>query len=189
MAYAASSLKPEDELTVVVRRSIKAGKESEFEQAMRNFVEFALAFPGHRGISVIRPTAGRDYVVVDRFSDAGSRGSFKASSQYQDWMKRLGELTEGDPRIEELSGLEGWFTLPEDPGLAKPPTYKMAIATFLGVYPVVMALSLTLGPVIQSWPFLLSNAVFNACVVALLTWVVMPLITRMLHRWLFPVRS
>jgi hypothetical protein len=25
-------------------------------------------------------------------------------------MGRLSELTEGDPRIEELSGLEGWFT-------------------------------------------------------------------------------
>jgi antibiotic biosynthesis monooxygenase (ABM) superfamily enzyme len=30
----------------------------------------------------------------------------------------------------------------------------------------------------------LSNAVFNAGVVASLTWLVMPLITRALHRWL-----
>ena len=190
MAYAASSMSSGDELTVVVKRRIRPGKESEFEQRMQGFVQFAMAFPGHRGISVLRPSGGgRDYIVVDKFSDASSRGSFKASSQYQDWMSRLGELTEGDPRIEELSGLEGWFTLPEDPGLAKPPKYKMAIATFLGVFPVVMGLSLTLGPAIRSWPFVLSNAIFNACVVALLTWVVMPLITRMLHRWLFPEGS
>lgn len=32
--------------------------------------------------------------------------------------------------------------------------------------------------------FIISNAVFNACVVALLTWVVMPVVTRILHRWL-----
>ena len=67
-----------------------------------------------------------------------------------------------------------------------PPRWKMAIATYLGVLPVVMFLSLTIGPAIRSWNFVLSNAVFNACVVAGLTWVVMPLITRLLHGWLNP---
>src|SRR5262245_54656595 len=93
-------------LTVIVNRRIRPGREAEFEQTMRNFVQFALAFPGHRGISVLRPAAGsRDYIVVDKFSDECARGNFKASSQYQEWMGRLGELTEGDPRIQELSGL------------------------------------------------------------------------------------
>jgi hypothetical protein len=50
--------------------------------------------------------------------------------------------------------------------------------------PVIMTLALTLGPLIRSWNFVLNNLVFNACVVALLTWVVMPLITRALHGWL-----
>jgi antibiotic biosynthesis monooxygenase (ABM) superfamily enzyme len=47
-----------------------------------------------------------------------------------------------------------------------------------------MFLSLTLGRLIQNWNFILNNIVFNAFVVALLTWVVMPLITRALHSWL-----
>lgn len=179
-----------DRLTVVVHRRIKPEREAEFEKTIQSFVQFALGFPGHRGINVLRPPAGgRDYTVVDSFSDESARSKFKASAEYRDWMRRLGEFTEGDPRIEELSGLEGWFTLPEQAGLAKPPKYKMAVATFLGVFPVVMLLSLILGPVIRSWHFILSNAVFNAFVVALLTWVVMPLVTRALHRWLFPQRD
>jgi len=32
----------------------------------------------------------------------------------------------------------------------------------------------------------MSNALFNACVVSLLTWIVMPIITRALHGWLRP---
>jgi len=47
-----------------------------------------------------------------------------------------------------------------------------------------MTLALTLAPLIRSWNFVLYNLVFNACVVALLTWVVMPLITRALRGWL-----
>jgi antibiotic biosynthesis monooxygenase (ABM) superfamily enzyme len=54
-------------LTVVVKRRIRSGREAEFEQTMRSFVQFALAFPGHRGISVLRPAAGsRDYIAVDK---------------------------------------------------------------------------------------------------------------------------
>ena len=60
----------------------------------------------------------------------------------------------------------------------------MAIVTFLGVFPVATVLSLTLGPAIRSWNLIFNNAVFNACVVTLLTWIVMPVITRALHGWL-----
>jgi antibiotic biosynthesis monooxygenase (ABM) superfamily enzyme len=179
-----------DHLTVVANRRIKPGHEAAFEQAMRSFVEFTLSAPGHRGIIVLRPAPGsRDYTVVDQFSDERARHEFKSSAEYQDWMRRLGELTEGDLRIEELSGLEGWFTLPEQASLATPPKYKMAVATFLGVFPVAMTLNLSLAPAIRSWPFLLSNAVFNAGMVTLLTWVVMPLVTRALRAWLFPQRA
>ena len=47
-------------------------------------------------------------------------------------------------------------------------------------------LNLTLSPMIRTWHFLVANAVFNVCVVALLTWAVMPLVTRALHGWLQP---
>jgi len=42
-------------------------------------------------------------------------------------------------------------------------------------------LSLTLGQATKAWPYILGSIFFNACMVALLTWVVMPLITRVLH--------
>jgi len=187
MSKAASKQNISDALTVVVSRRIKPGREAEFEESMRNFVQFAMTFPGHRDISILRPAeGGRDYIVVDKFSDVGSRNNFKSSPPYRQWMNRLGEFTDGDSRIEELSGLEGWFTRSEDIRLAKPAKYKMALATFLGVFPVAMILTLTLGPMIRPWPFVLSSPAFNASVVILLTWVVMPLVTRLLHPWLFP---
>ena len=62
----------------------------------------------------------------------------------------------------------------------------MAVATFIGVFPLAMILNLTIGPVIREWPFVPRNAVFNACVVALLSWAVMPVVTRLLHGWLQP---
>jgi antibiotic biosynthesis monooxygenase (ABM) superfamily enzyme len=60
----------------------------------------------------------------------------------------------------------------------------MGLATFLGVFPTAAILNLTLGAAIRPWPFIPSSVVFNGCMVALLTWVVMPLVTRALHDWL-----
>ena len=42
-----------------------------------------------------------------------------------------------------------------------------------------------MGDLIHSLPAWLSFLFFTACVVALLTWVFMPLISRMLSSWLF----
>ena len=44
-------------LTLVVRRRVRAGGEAAFEDAMREFIAFALASPGNRGINVLRPQA------------------------------------------------------------------------------------------------------------------------------------
>jgi len=97
--------------------------------------------------------------------------TFYASPLYMQWKKRVAALSEGEPDTRELHGLEAFF---RQDSPSPPPRWKMAIATYLGVVPVIMTLSLTLGPLIHSWNFVLNNLVFNAFVVALLTWVLCP---------------
>jgi len=183
--------RPDDApVTIVVHRRVRAGRQADYEEAMRGFVQFALTAPGFRGLSVLRPPeGGRDYTVVDRFADAAARRGFRSSPIYAEWMRRLGALTEGDPRIEELTGLEAWFSPPNPAALRSPPKLKLALATFCGVFPTVSAIQLLLGPTISRWPFLLARATFSACVVGALTWLVMPLVTRALRRWLYPARD
>ena len=173
-------------VTVSITRIVKPGCEADFERALHDFVQRSLALPGQHGVHIMRPAPGsgsREYGIVRKFTSREALASFRISAEYLAWSQLAAELTEGEVRAEELTGLESWFTLP-GAALRPLPKWKMAIATYLGVLPVVMVLSLTIGPLIGSWGFILSNAVFNACVVASLTWLVMPLITRVLHRWL-----
>jgi antibiotic biosynthesis monooxygenase (ABM) superfamily enzyme len=171
---------------VAIIRTVKPGSEAAYEQALHDFVQRTLTLPGQMGVYVIRPAPGsgsRQYGVIRKFSDRNALEEFRASPEYLEWSQCVQDLTEGSGRVEQLSGLESWFTLPGQP-LRPLPQWKMAIATYLGVVPVIMFLALTLGRWIQNWNFVLNNLVFNAFVVALLTWVVMPLITRALHSWL-----
>jgi antibiotic biosynthesis monooxygenase (ABM) superfamily enzyme len=171
---------------VAVVRRVKPGCEAAFEKALHDFVQRSLRLPGQIGVHIIRPAPGsecREYGIIRGFANREALKAFRTSPEYLAWNQFALELTEGSGRAEELSGLESWFTLPGQP-LRPLPQWKMAIATYLGVVPVIMFLSLTLGRLIQNWNFILNNIVFNAFVVALLTWVVMPLITQALHGWL-----
>lgn len=175
-------------VTVIVRRRVKAGCNSDFEAAMREFIAFALSFPGHRDIHVLRPdhADGGDYTVVDKFADAGARHAFKTSAAYSKWMQRLAALTEGDPHIEEMGGLAGWFTLPEGTHARPPSRPKMAAVTFLGVYPLTSTLPPLFSGALPGWHPLLVNLVTTGVIVASLTWLIMPLLTRAFAPWLFP---
>ena len=173
---------------IAITRRVRPGCEAEFQQALREFMQASFAHGGVQGASMLTPPPGsdsREYGILRTFANEKEGDAFYDSPMFKAWDERARTLTEGEAMHRQLHGLEAWFRSPRNP----PPRWKMAVATFLGVLPVAMVLNLTLGPVIRSWPFIVSNAVFNACVVALLTWVVMPLVSRVLHPWLSSERS
>ncbi len=154
-------------ITVSITRTAKPGCEAEFERALHDFVQRSFALPGQLGVHIMRPAPGsdsREYGIIRKFTNRDALMEFRTSPEYLEWNQIALDLTEGVGRTEELCGLESWFTLP--------------------VFPTAAMLNLTLGRAIQSWPFILGSAIFNACMVSLLTWAVMPLVTRALHDWL-----
>ena len=170
---------------IAITRQVRPGCEKDFQQALREFLQSSFAHGGVLCATMIVPPPGsdsREFGILRTFADEKERDNFYASPGFKAWEEQIQSLTEGERSYRELHGLEAWFRSPGDP----PPRWKMAVATYLGVFPVATILSLTLGPAIHSWHFLPSNALFNACVVVLLTWVVMPLVTRVLHPWLHP---
>jgi antibiotic biosynthesis monooxygenase (ABM) superfamily enzyme len=169
---------------VAITRRVKSGCEAEFQQALQEFFKTSFAHTGVHGAGMLVPPPGstsREYGILRTFANAEERDDFYASPLFKAWLERIKNLTEGESTRRQLTGLEAWFRNAQG---SNPPKWKMAVATYLGVVPVVMSLALTLGPLVRTWNFVLNNLVFNAFVVALLTWVVMPAIARVLHRWL-----
>ncbi len=175
-------------ITVCITRRVKPGSEEAFERALHQFVQRSLVLPGQMGVHIMRPAAGgasREYGIVCKFSNRDALAAFRTSPDYLDWNHTALDLTEGDGHVEELTGLESWFTLPGS-ALRPMPRWKMAAVTLLGVFPTSLLLGETVGRWMLGWPPLLRSLVFAALMVALLTWVVMPLLSRALHNWFYP---
>jgi uncharacterized protein len=186
-----TSMNRNDAITVSITRTVKPGCETEFEQTLHEFVQRSLSLPGQMGVHIMRPAPGsgsREYGIIRKFANREALFEFRTSPEYLEWNQHVIDMTEGSAHTQELSGLESWFTASGVP-LAPLPKWKMAAVTFMSVFPVSALLNFALGTQTRSWPFLLSVAISNACVVVLLTWVMMPLATRLLHGWLFPNRG
>ena len=62
----------------------------------------------------------------------------------------------------------------------------MLLTSFLGAYPLVVVLSAFVLPRVEGWPLLARAALVPVVVLSLMTYVVMPRLTRLLRRWLYP---
>ena len=96
-----------------------------------------------------------------------------------------GERLGGDGGADDLHELGGSL----EGSLLAPPRYKMLIVTWLAVFPLLTAFNYALQPVFQGMPIWLRVLIGTTLVVPLMTYVVMPRMTRLFKAWLYPVWS
>ena len=178
-------MQQEGPVTLAVRHRIKPGREAEFEEWLRGISREAMTFDGHFGYNVVRPSdTGRpEYLVFLRFDTFDNLERWEASEARQQWLGRLAPMTLHPPTREKHTGMEVWFTPPS--GRSAPPRYKMAAVSLLAIYPLILLAQWALGPLLAGWPVPLRTLATSAILVGLMTYLVMPLMTRVFTRWLY----
>jgi antibiotic biosynthesis monooxygenase (ABM) superfamily enzyme len=178
-------------VTAVASRQVKPGREREFEEWVSGILAAANKFPGYLGSEVLRPSApdDNDYKIIFRFDHASNLQAWENSEERQRWLDQSRPLLQEKEKVHVLSGLETWFTLPSKPGEPAPPRYKMAIVTWLAVFPVVAVIFSLFGQWLNLLPTLLRTLVFTLVMITLMTYVIMPRMTRLFSFWLYPERK
>ena len=173
---------------IAITRVVKPGSEGAFEEAILKFFSQTADFPGALGAQLIRPMPGskdRKYGIMRSFTNKEQKEAFYESAAFADWVETVKPMVEEDYERKPLHGLEAFFN---DPSVAiHPPKWKMAIATWLGVWPTVFVVTQLMKPFTQQIPRIGAVGLDTLIVVILLTWVVMPGIIKLLHGWLKPV--
>jgi len=175
-------------VTATVTRQVKPGHEAAYEEFLAGINGAARAFPGYLGEEVFRPAsgAGGEYRMVYRFDSPAHLRAWLDSAERAAWLSRAEPHVAGPLRAQYLTGLEGWFTLPAQPGAPPPATYKMAIVTWTAIFPLITLVVVVSAPLMGTLPLVPRLAVTTLVTVSLMTWVVMPRMTRLLRRWLYP---
>lgn len=176
-------------ITVVISRKVKPGREADYEKWIKEITKIALQYEGHLGMNIFKPMrAGEPYVLIYKFDSGEHLDKWLASDVRIRMVKVAEEMCE-ESRVEQTGGLESWFTLPGATATIAPPKWKMAVVTGTCVWLMGMAIGAPLRHALESYvPQPVVALITTAIMVALLTWIVMPNLTRLLRRWLF-VRS
>jgi uncharacterized protein len=177
-------------VTTTVTRRVKPGHEPFYDQFLAGINGAASRFPGHLGVEVFRPqsaTAG-EYRIVYRFDTGEHLRAWLDSDERAAWLERAEPHGMGPMRSRFVTGLETSFTVPDRPGAPPPPPYKMALLTWLRIFPLITLVVIALDPLLEKLDLVLRLAVTTAVTVPIMTWLVMPRITRLLRNWLYPQR-
>lgn len=175
-------------VTVVISRRVKPGCEKAFEKFISGITAAAMTFEGHLGANVFRPSSPKDheYQIIFKFDRASNLRIWEESECRRQWLARAESLRLEPAKIRVITGLETWFTLPSPKPIVPPPRYKMAVITLLALFPLIQLANLILVPIFKPLPPLLSSLIITVIIILLMTYVVMPRMTKLFSRWLYP---
>ncbi len=174
-------------VTVVVTRRVKAGRENDYETWLEKLLEQAKQLPGYLGTTVTRPSgANREYTSVFRFDSVEHLRGFEQSDLRKYALLEVAELVEADAVWSQLTGLEFWFTPPPGTVVPQPSRFRMALVMIAVVYGLVFSLGSLVAAVLSTAPMPLRLLVTITIEVFLMTYVLMPRLTKVLAPFIYP---
>ena len=172
-------------VSMIVDRNVLPNKVDEFKVYLKGIIAASSQFPGYMGTDVINPEGSHRYIVVFRFSTKAELDAWTTSEERQVWIDKIDKVIEGPSKMLALTGLESWFVLSKSKEFVPPPKHKMAIVTYLGIAPLLTVFNALFGELFSALPLYLLYFATSPFIVILMTYLVMPAMTRLFMHYLF----
>ncbi|PYC76040.1 antibiotic biosynthesis monooxygenase [Micromonospora arborensis] len=180
-------------VTVAIARRVDPGRASEMVAWMRAGTALAEAFPGFLGAGWVQSGPGSaEWHMLYRFADAETLRRWEESPQRHWWLSSAQGIVE-HTRVERRTGIEGWFDPPlehsvehsvEPVAPTSPPRWKQAVTIWLAFFPLSLSATLLTSHFLAAVPLPARVLLMTLCLTPLMTYLVLPRITRALHWWL-----
>jgi len=177
-----------ESITIVVSHYVKPGLEQQFEMALHTVIEQAKQFSGYQGVQIIRPDSksNQAYLLLIRFDNEVTYQAWEQSDIRRMWSQKLQTFIHKESQVRFQEGLEFWFSDPHTSTPVPPTKWKMAFLTWLVIYPLILLLSNVAGFYLGFLPPSVRLLLVSMTLVATMTYVLMPWITKTFAFWIFP---
>jgi antibiotic biosynthesis monooxygenase (ABM) superfamily enzyme len=174
-------------VTLIFSRKVRRGREAEYKAWVAGVQRASRQVAGFLGASTMGPgAAGNDYVSIVRFDTLDHLRLWEESELRREWLAKLPpDTVDGEAVTRRLDGLEFWFTAPGVATPVAPSPHKMALVLLVIVFALVALLTPLVRAALGDVPQLVRSAVMVTLQVGLMTYVIMPRVTRLLAGWLF----
>ena len=194
---------PADEpITVSIRREVDPARIAEATAWVQTGVNLANTYPGFLGSGWVRAgESSQVWHMLYRFASEQTLEAWERSAE-REWWLSMGEGFVRSERSKRRTGIEGWFDeaatgavgaadasgdgAGEASVATAPPRWKQAVTIWLGFFPVNLVFTYLMSPVpgFGELPIWLRVLVTTLVLTPIMTYWVLPWVTRALRRWL-----
>lgn len=186
MLLLASDDSAEPPVAMVFTHRVAKDKVEDYLAWRRKAIAAQTHYPGYLATEFFKPhgTFQNEWVDIVRYRSVEDLNRWMESEERQALLKELDPIVES-MHAHPLTGLESWFALNRGPGatVSGPPPWKQALTVLLALYPTVMVLTF-LNPLWRKLSIAEAMLIGNFLSVSLLTYLVMPRVSRFLSFWL-----
>lgn len=180
--------------SLVIEYEVSKDQELQFRQWQLELRSAVRNFKGYLNTDICTPIKGvqNQWYIIVHFDNSANLTQWLDSDSRHNLIK-FGKRNFGSYQYKRLgTGLEKWFSNHRSgQTYSSPSAWKQNFAVLFGLYPTVMIETLLFSQLrlMESWSLAPKIFVNNLVSCSLLTWAVMPFVTRILNFWLRPQQS
>ncbi len=171
-------------VTALLPFRVPVAQEATFLETLNTLLAKFEEVPGAEGHKVFRREEGEllEISVLQHFQTGEEHDRWLASPAFIQWRDALAPWLAGREKIRRYSGLESLFVTAAAPDA--PPLWKMAVIMLLVTYPLSLVMSLWGAPLLATLPVAVGALITSLMMVILMTYVLVPALTRIFESWL-----
>jgi len=176
-------------VTSIISVVVKPEYLVEYEEWLEKINARVSKSTGFFSVDVIKPKnhTQPEYVIILKFNSYKNLKEWTDSIEYKKLINEAKIFQIHIDKDQQTQGMEMWFSRSDNQRYyPKPKYYKQVLMGLMVVYPLSTAIRMVMSPYIEDLPEAVGTFIIIFIMSSLMTWPVMPYLTRLLNGWLYP---
>lgn len=171
---------------LAVTDHVPMAEKTRYEALVEELHQLFQAVDGFLSVDIVRHNRPHqiEYTILSRWSDEVAATSWQQDKIICAKLSQIKTITGGTAQVVQATGLGMWVDHAEGLAPDLPPAWKRVVMSIVAVYPMLMVLTELSPSIIGRLPHTLQVLIIVAVLSALLTWPIMPWLSKALRPWL-----